>query len=102
MDAADALCPFVYFPKRVVSAHGAAFFDFDTIETTVKLNYSLKDYGYNEMDRKIEEKELKTVTGDKNATLTILDDKTLVHEYTTEKNIGYYWRNMEDCTINHE
>ncbi len=72
------------------------------MKTTVKTNYSLKEDGYNESDRKFEEKEFRAITKDKSATIKIVNDNTLEHVYTTSENIGWYWRNMEDCTIEHK
>lgn len=69
------------------------------MRTTVKFNYSLKEEGYNESDRKIEEKEFKAITKDNNATIKVVDDNTIIHEYETTENIGWYFRNMEDCII---
>jgi len=72
------------------------------MKTTVKTNYSLKEEGYNENDRLFEQKEIRNVTGDKAATLKIIDDNTLLYEYNSDKNNDWYFKNFEDCTFVHE
>lgn len=66
--------------------------------TTFKLNYSLKEEGYSEHDRKIEESDFRKASKDNNATLKIVNDNTLQYQYNSNVNLKPYFNNFEDCT----